>query len=114
MNEYKCIDVRPFGANIGAEIKGIDITSPLKKETIREIKAAWQTYLVLLFRDQNLEPQQHMSFAQYFGEPQKAGFVPTLKEFPFIRHQELNKNPEKKISKIGGANLIWHHDDSFW
>ena len=35
MNEYKCIDVRPFGANIGAEIKGIDITSPLKKETIR-------------------------------------------------------------------------------
>lgn len=114
MNEYKCIDVKPFGANIGAEIKGIDITSPLEKETVREIKAAWQTHLVLLFREQNLEPEQHMSFAQNFGEPQTAGFVPTLKEFPFIRHQELNKNPEEKISKIGGANLIWHHDDSFW
>ena len=49
MNEYKCIDVKPFGANIGAEIKGIDITSPLEKETVREIKAAWQTHLVLLF-----------------------------------------------------------------
>ena len=57
------------------------------------------------FLEQKLEPQQHMSFAQYFGEPQKAGFVPTLKEFPFIRHQELNKNPEKKNVQNWGSKL---------
>ena len=114
MHEYNHIDVRPFGANAGAEVRGIDITSPLEKEIVREIKTAWQKHLVLLFRDQDLKPEEHMAFAQYFGEPQKAGFVPTLKEFPFIRHQEMNKNPGEKISKIGGANLLWHHDDSFW
>ena len=114
MKEYKHIDVQPLSAYLGEEIKGVDIAKPLKQVVVKEIKKAWQQHLVLFFQDQDLKPEQHISFAEYFGEPQKPGFVPTLKEFPNIRHQEFNKNPDKKMTKIGGANLIWHHDDSFW
>ena len=114
MKEYTHIEVQPLSAHLGAEIKGVDVTKPLKQVAVKEIKKAWQQHLVLFFQDQELKPEQHISFAQYFGEPQKPGFVPTLKEFPYIRHQEFNKNPDKKMTKIGGANLIWHHDDSFW
>ena len=53
---------------IGAEISRIDLREPLDTSMVAEIRAAWLAHNVLLFRDQDLTPEQHIAFSRQFGE----------------------------------------------
>ena len=68
--------VRPLSGHIGAEIFGVDLTSPLGTETSAEIRATLLQWKVVFFRDQHLTQEQHVAFARQFGEPTPAH--PTL------------------------------------
>ena len=63
-----CI-VRPLSVHIGAEIEGVDITSPLSDQAVREIRAALLRWKVVFFRNQFLKHTQHVQFARQFGDP---------------------------------------------
>src|SRR6185437_9131494 len=54
MQDVIDIEVTPFPAACGAEIKGVDLTRPLTAETVQAIKDAWAKHLVLVFRGQTL------------------------------------------------------------
>jgi taurine dioxygenase len=45
------IEVVPFEAGLGAEIRGVDIREPLSADARDAIRAAWLGHLVLRFRD---------------------------------------------------------------
>jgi alpha-ketoglutarate-dependent taurine dioxygenase len=63
----RAISVTKLHPDIGAEIRGVDLSRPLDEETVRQIKDAWHQHAVLLFRDQNLSEDDQRRFASHFG-----------------------------------------------
>src|ERR1700733_6804190 len=61
------LKVKPLQPTIGAEISGVDLRSPLSTELRDQIKATVLKYKVVFFRDQNLNREQQIAFAQQFG-----------------------------------------------
>jgi alpha-ketoglutarate-dependent taurine dioxygenase len=46
----------------------VDLTKPLSDEVLAEVMMAFEHFLVIMFRDQDLSIQQHKDFSRYFGE----------------------------------------------
>ena len=65
---YQTIDVTTITPHIGAEIHGVDLSTPLSNEQFSEVYQAWLDWKVLVFRDQHLDRDQHKAFAQRFGK----------------------------------------------
>jgi taurine dioxygenase len=61
----------PLSPAIGAEIVGVDLRSPLSNPQFVQILDAWHRYCVLLFRNQHLEMEDQLRFAERFGELSK-------------------------------------------
>ena len=62
------VEVVPFEAGCGAEIRGVDIREPLAPAERDAIRAAWLQHLVLRFREQAMSDAEHMAFTRRFGE----------------------------------------------
>jgi taurine dioxygenase len=69
---YQEISVQSLTPVIGAEVSGIDLSQKLSEEQLAEVKHAFLTHHVLVFRDQHLSPEDHKRFARYFGELRRA------------------------------------------
>ena len=61
------ITVSPLTPVIGAEIRGVDLSQPLTPAQFAEIKAAFDQWHVIFFRDQVLSREDHKRFARMFG-----------------------------------------------
>lgn len=59
--------ITPLAAPLGAEVTEVDIKQ-LADEDVDRIKDAWREHMVLVFRDQELSPDDQMDFAARFGE----------------------------------------------
>src|SRR3954447_13615130 len=59
--------LRPLTAAIGVELGGVDLRAPLTDATIAAIREVLLEHLVVFFRDQHLDDDQHLAFAQRFG-----------------------------------------------
>lgn len=68
MPEFRRIGVEPISGACGCEISGVDLRSPLDAETLAEVMQAFEQFLVIVFRDQDLTREQHKAFSRYFGE----------------------------------------------
>lgn len=68
MPDFRYIGVKPLTGACGAEIIGVDLQRPLSSEVLREVMTAFEHFLVIMFRDQNLTIEQHKAFSRYFGE----------------------------------------------
>jgi taurine dioxygenase len=66
--DYQQISVRPLTPVIGAEVSGIDLSRKPSEEQLAELRHAFLTHHVLVFRDQRLTPSDHKRFARCFGE----------------------------------------------
>jgi taurine dioxygenase len=67
MPEFSRIEVDPISGACGCEISGVDLRQPLDDETVAEIRKAFEQFLVIVFRDQDLTPDQHKAFSRLFG-----------------------------------------------
>ena len=65
---YRQISVEPLTPAIGAEISGVDLRESLDDETYAEIRRALLAHGVIFFRDQLIDPEQHLAFGRRFGE----------------------------------------------
>ena len=65
---YQTIEVRKLTPSIGAEIFGVDLAKPLGNQAFQEIHDALMANLVIFFRDQELDHEQHKAFGRRFGE----------------------------------------------
>ncbi|MFE3738526.1 TauD/TfdA dioxygenase family protein [Streptomyces sp. NPDC059134] len=64
---YEHISVASLTPVIGAEVSGVDL-SRLTEDELAEIRTAFLDHHVLVFRDQEITVDQHMSFAGRFGD----------------------------------------------
>ncbi len=62
------ITIEPLTPVIGAEIGGVDLSRPLSEQQFGEIRDAFNTYHVLVFRDQVLTAEDHKRFGRLFGK----------------------------------------------
>jgi taurine dioxygenase len=100
------LDVRPLTGSIGAELHGIDLRDELDPATIAAIRAALDTYLVIFFRDQQIEPIDHLRFAEQMGTISVAPFGPKHPDFPQITVLD------QTTPKGEGADS-WHTDNTY-
>ena len=99
--------IQPLAPALGAEISGVDLSRPLSADSVDRIRRAFVDHGVIFFRDQHLSPEQHIAFAQNFGEINVNRFFRAVEGHPMIA--EVRKDAEHK-KNIGGE---WHTDHSY-
>jgi taurine dioxygenase len=100
------ITARRLSPVLGAEIGGIDLSKPLDDQTLAELRKAHLHYRVLVFRDQEISREQHLSFARLFGELEEHPFIPAPDGAPEVAEFE-------KGEEVPGVENIWHSDVSW-
>jgi alpha-ketoglutarate-dependent taurine dioxygenase len=121
------IEVVPFEAGLGADIRGVDIREPLSSDDRDAIRTAWLDHLVLRFRDQPLTDEQHMAFTRQFGELEFNPAALIAKQYG-VETQTDGRRREvpaeisvisniiengKAIGGLGDGEAFWHTDSSF-
>ena len=114
-NIQTSLELVPLTSSLGAEVRGVDLSKPLSQAAFDEIYAAFLEHQVLLFRDQNLPPAQHVAFARHFGEVQ----VHVMNQYHNAAHPELytlsNLDADGKPSgnHPDQGTMAWHTDGSW-
>lgn len=104
---YETINVTDMSPACGAIIEGIDLSQDLTNRQFDEIHEALLDRTVIVFRDQDLTPDQQVAFARRFGEPQPAavsGFEKS-KENPEIDILEYDADNPPHVTRD-----LWHTD----
>jgi len=113
--EPRTIGIDPLTPVIGAEIAGVDLSQPIAPEQLAEIRAAFNAYHVLVFRDQLLSRDDHKRFGRLFGplhvhpyhakgalpEHAKSGDAPPDPEIHLVKADRNSKHV---------AGEVWHTD----
>ena len=63
------VDIQPLGPVMGAEITGLDLSTPLSPEVVAMLEELFAEYKLLCFRDQDLTPEQQLAFTELWGPP---------------------------------------------
>ena len=96
------LDIKPISGAVGAEIHGVDLKDNIPEEQFSEIKSAFGEYGVIFFRDQNLTPDQEITFARRWGKININRFFTSVNDYPEIAM--VLKEPNQK-KNIGGMQL---------
>jgi len=100
--------VRKLGSALGAEIVGLDLAAQVSAGTAEELRAAWSEHLILLFRGQQLSPEQQIAFSRTFGELDDHAAIP---KFRHPDHAEiLLVNNYESTGKRLSVGRQWHSD----
>ena len=106
--QYERIRVQPIAPSLGAEVSGVDLCKPVDDPTLREIHGAWMQHLVLFFRDQPLDRDQHLAFGQRFGELHIHPVLQQLADQGYPEIVVLESDSERPYVAAG-----WHSDVTF-
>ena len=63
--------VRQLSPALGAEILGVDLRDPIDDVLKQKFLDAWHQHLVILLRNQTLDEDTQVRFAETFGPPAK-------------------------------------------
>lgn len=121
------LEIVPSGAAVGAEVRGVDLSVPVSEEVAEALRDAWSRHLVLLFRDQQMTPEQYLRAASIFGTPQvgaarsyfeKTGTLDTMHTLPVpqisvLSNLDRDGNPVMENAGLGSMEVVWHSDNSY-
>src|SRR3954454_22444612 len=99
------MDVRRLGPTIGGEVVGLDTTRPLDDCTIDGLHEALLDHKVIVLRDVELDPAEHVRLGEALGEVEVHAFSPNLGP-GFERISVLD-------SEAGTYANMWHTDETF-
>jgi taurine dioxygenase len=102
------MNIAPSGQACGATVTGVDLTGPLGRETVDDIRAAWLEHHVLAFPDQAMSNDDLEEFTLYFGP---FGDDPFIAPIPGRDHIIAVKREADETSGIFAE--VWHTDWSF-
>ncbi len=103
------LDIRPVAGRIGADIHGIDLSTPLSNAEATAIRDALNAHKVIFFPGQALTPEQQLTIGRLFGEPRDTPHVASMPGYPAII--EIVKEPEEtNVYNFGGD---WHTDMTY-
>jgi len=109
------IEIRRGDAPIGAEVVGVDLSRELDAAAFERVRNAYYEHSVIVFRDQQLTPDQQIAFSRRFGELE----IHVLKQYLLPGHPEILviSNILDGGKPIGladaGRVAVWHTDTSY-
>ena len=113
-------EVRPLKPNIGAEIRGVDLSKPLSKETIAKIRKVWVDHVIAVFPNQKVNDDQHIEFSKRLGELEMINMSALQVEGRPEIYEATNLDADNNIMvddhpvlTINRGNQKWHSDSSF-
>ena len=65
--DYHCFEIKTLTPHIGAEIRGLDLSTALSAAQDKELRRALHDWMVLVFPDQDLTREQHKALGARFG-----------------------------------------------
>lgn len=101
------IEVVPVSGGVGVEVHNVDIKSGIDAGTFDELRAAFVENGLIFLRDQDITPDEHIAFAERWGEININRFFPRLDGYDQIA--TVTKEPDQ-TTNIGGG---WHTDHSY-
>lgn len=115
--------ITPLHPLFAAEATEIDLRDDLTRAQVADIRAAMDTYAVMVFRGQSLDDAQQRRFSENFGPLEvsrklhRKGYVPRLdpKMSDISNLDEVGKPLPKDDFRLLNmyANRLWHSDSSF-
>lgn len=100
------LDIRPLAGALGAEVLGVDL-SDLDASGFEAVHRAFLDHQVLVFREQDLDPEGYVDLARRFGDPVPYPFAGGFNSYPEITR--IVKEAEQ-TSNFGG---MWHSDTTY-
>jgi taurine dioxygenase len=101
------LEVKKIAGALGAEVHGVDLSKPLSRENVAEIRGYFLEHLVIFFRDQNLTAEQFLAFSRTMGRPVEYPLVKGLPDHPEII--QVMKLEHERVN-FGG---MWHSDTEY-
>lgn len=101
------VEVGPVSGGVGVEIHNVDIKQGLSDSAFETLRDAFVTHGLIFLRDQDITPDEHIAFAQRWGDININRFFPRLDGYDQIA--TVTKEPDQ-IVNIGGG---WHTDHSY-
>ena len=101
------MEIRPISGALGAEILGVDFAAGVDDATFDRIRTTFDGHGVIVIRDQDLTPEQHVAAARRFGKINVNRFFTPVDGHPEVA--EVRKEPRQKRN-IGNK---WHTDHSY-
>ena len=105
---------RPLTDTFGAEITGVQLRADMNEETFAAIRTAWADHELLLFRGQDLQEEDLISFSRRFGRLE----IHVRQEWLSQEHPEILvlsniKKDGKSIGGLANAEINWHYDQIY-
>lgn len=101
------LEVRPVSGGVGVEIANVDLAGDLSNSDFAAIRDAFIEHGLIFFREQNMTPDEHIAFAERWGEININRFFPRVDGYEQIAAVVKEKD---QLGNIGGG---WHTDHSY-
>ena len=96
---------------IGAEILGVDLRGPIDEALKHKLLDAWHQHLVILLRDQTLDEDAQVRFAETFGPPAKITSGRTFSvKHPSVMLISNVREGGKPIGALPDGEMQFHTD----
>jgi taurine dioxygenase len=128
-NTLAAFEVRPTGAALGAEVRGVDFSMDVPENVREALRSAWAEHLVLLFRDQHISDDQLLGASGIFGPPHEAAsrkyhletgarvddkyMISRHASVIIISNLDSSGNPVRDNGGLGSYEVVWHTDNSY-
>ena len=113
------MDIIPLRPGFGAELRGVTLADVAAHDAAYQaVRAAFEDYSVLVFRNQDVTNESQLAFSRRFGPPEttKVGSLGTGTHFVIL----TTIGPDGKVvpadhryAMRNKANQLWHTDSSF-
>lgn len=112
------VEITPLHPLFAAEVRGLDLSTPVSGDVMAWTKAAFAAHSVLVFRDQNVTDDQQIAFSREFGELETTklgtpGAGSNLVVLTNIGPDGEIQAPTDRQVLNNRANQQWHADSSF-
>lgn len=98
--------IEPLGPLFGAKVTDVDL-GVLDERTFDEIRGALVEHEVLVFPDQDIATEDHVSFGRMFGELTVSPFSPNSDEVPELIVLDNHGESSRPLTDV------WHSDETF-
>jgi len=109
------LEIVPLNENIGAEIRGVDLSRPVDRATAGALEQAWNQYVLLLFRDQVLSDEALKRSADWLGTA--SDIVMPLDrrgdDVAVALISNILDDAGQPIGALGDGEMWFHHDNCY-
>jgi taurine dioxygenase len=126
-NNAETLEVVPTGGPLGAEVRGVDFAQPIRLELAAALNRTWAEHSVLLFRNQDISPADHVAATVIFGTPASganrayheaqgrlpAGAVAGQPEITVVSNLDSDGQLVIENDGLGSGEVVWHSDNSY-